>query len=110
MQWVFVDEGGNKYDLDKTDAIGEHGSAQDFDYLLSTWSVGWSGQKEQKCSKSGCETLKSEWDIEESWPKRYKKGYDLLWWAIEDRSLFINAVYTYLVTGKLDALMEQWGM
>ena len=36
MQWVFVDEGGNKYDLDKTDAIGEHGSAQDFDYLLST--------------------------------------------------------------------------
>lgn len=40
MQWVFVDEGGNKYDLDKTDAIGEHGSAQDFDYLLSTGSVG----------------------------------------------------------------------
>ena len=36
MQWVFVDESGNKYDLDKTDAIGEHGSAQDFDYLLST--------------------------------------------------------------------------
>lgn len=26
--------------------------------------------------------------------------------SIEDRSLFINAVYTYLVTGKLDALPE----
>lgn len=106
IQWVFVDESGNKYDLDKTNAIGEHGSAEDFDYLLSTWSVGWSGQKEQKCLQNACESSKSDSDLDETWPKRYKKGYDLLWWAIEDRSLFINAVYTYLVTGKLDALPD----
>lgn len=51
MQWVFVDEGGNKYDLDKTDAIWEHGSAQDFDYLLSTGSVVASGQKSKNVRK-----------------------------------------------------------
>lgn len=94
MQRVFVDENGNKHDLDKTDNGSEHGAAQNFDYLLSTGTIAGTGEKEAK----------ADWDLD--WPKRYQKGYDALWWAIEDRSLFINAVYTYLVTGKLDALPD----
>ena len=48
MQRVFVDENGNKHDLDKTDNGSEHGAAQNFDYLLSTGSIAGTGEKEAK--------------------------------------------------------------
>ena len=48
MKRVFVDENGNKHDLDKTDNGSEHGAAQNFDYLLSTGTIAGTGEKEAK--------------------------------------------------------------
>lgn len=97
MQWVFVDDAGQKYDLDAPIIGSEHGAAQTYDYLLP--SSGASSTKIDQKSDPNAQ-------LPDDGAKRVIRGYQYLSEDIEDRRGFINAVYTYLVSGKLTALPE----
>lgn len=99
MQWVFVDEAGVHYDLDETPR-GEHGSADTFEYLLPSEPL----ERQQHPAFEVEEIDPSQ--LSGSVARSAKKAYATLWNDIEDRSLFINTVFEYLLRGKLTPLPE----
>lgn len=99
MQWVFVTDDGQNFDLD-AQPEGEHASADRFEYLMPDASRG--GQLSGAFVVEG----KKEEKPDSTQAISYKKAYATLWHKIEDRSLFISAVFEYLLRGDLVELPE----
>lgn len=99
MQWVFVTDDGQNFDLD-AQPEGEHASADRFEYLMPNASRG------SQLSGAFVVEGKKEEKPDSTQAISYKKAYAMLWHKIEDRSLFISAVFEYLLRGDLVELPE----
>lgn len=95
MQWVFLDDQGQYYDLDAP-IQWEHGAAVTFDYLMPV-------QSEKLNNPATLEEVVVESNTS---AHSYRKAYPNLWTKLEDRSIFISTVYEYLLRGELIELPE----
>lgn len=99
MQWVFISDDGNKYLLNDQ-PFWEHAAAENFDYLMPDANASSELESQQKPSSS------EEVSEQTTYAMAFKKGYAALRPRIEDRSLFINTVFEYLLRGDIVELPE----
>lgn len=108
MQWIFLADDGQSYNLESVNQ-GEHAAADTFDYLLPNKApiteVSDIGSTDEK-TKKGNQDLNIELIDESKIAFPTKKAYSALRNKIEDRSVFINAVFEYLVRGDIVELPE----
>lgn len=101
MQWVFIADDGNNYLL-HDNPIGEHASAESFEYLMPQSNT----LAEQELQAQHIPTPKEPNLAQEASALRFKRGYSTLRASLEDRSLFINTVFEYLLRGDIVELPE----
>jgi len=117
LQWIFVSDNGDEINIDEVarwSANWEHGAAWDYSFLLPNYNLDDINPRENNWYEIIDEELEhgaateDEASLEEEGLeiKEPLKASVLLWDHLEDRSVFINTVYEYLLAWKIAELPE----